>query len=147
MELATADYFNLATFRKNGNAVATPVWFAPQGNTFYVFSAGDAGKVKRIRASGRARVAACDVRGKLTGAWSDAQARLVNDPAEIEIAYRCLRRKYGFRMAALDFLAKLSGRYQRRQIIAVSVIAPSFTAANVVASATASSATTSATAP
>ena len=49
MQLATADYFNLATFRKNGNAVATPVWFAPHGDTFYVFSAGDAGKVKRIR--------------------------------------------------------------------------------------------------
>ena len=121
MQLAAADYFNLATFRKNGNAVATPVWFAPQGDTFYVFSAGDAGKVKRIRVSGRARVAACDVRGKLTGDWRDAQARLVNDPAEIETAYRCLRRKYGLRMAALDFFAKLSGRYQRRQIIAVSL--------------------------
>ena len=128
MQLAAADYFNLATFRKNGNAVATPVWFAPQGDTFYVFSAGDAGKVKRIRSSGRARVAACDVRGQLTGEWTDAQARLVNDPAEVETAYRSLRRKYGLRMAALDFLAKLSGRYQRRQMIAVNVTALGVTA-------------------
>jgi hypothetical protein len=44
VQLADANYFSLATFRKNGNAVATPVWFAPAGNTFYVFSAGDAGK-------------------------------------------------------------------------------------------------------
>ncbi len=137
MQLATADYFKLATFRKNGNAVETPVWFAPHGDTFYVFSAGDAGKVKRIRVSGRARVAACDVRGKLTGEWSDAHARLVNDGAEIETAYVALRRKYGLRMATLDFFAKLSGRYQRRQMIAVnlapSVVAPRVAAARVTA--------------
>jgi PPOX class probable F420-dependent enzyme len=137
VQLATADYFKLATFRKNGNAVETPVWFAPHGDTFYVFSAGDAGKVKRIRVSGRARVAACDVRGKLTGEWSDAHARLVNDGAEIETAYVALRRKYGLRMATLDFFAKLSGRYQRRQMIAVnlapSVVAPRAAAARVTA--------------
>ena len=40
MQLADADYFSLATFRRNGNAVPTPVWFAPAGDTFYVFSAG-----------------------------------------------------------------------------------------------------------
>ena len=39
MQLADADYFSLATFRRNGNAVPTPVWFAPAGDTFYVFSA------------------------------------------------------------------------------------------------------------
>ena len=39
MQLADADYFNLATFRRNGKPVATPVWFAPAGDTFYVFSA------------------------------------------------------------------------------------------------------------
>ena len=133
MQLAAADYFNLATFRKNGNAVATPVWFAPQGDTFYVFSAGDAGKVKRIRSSGRVRVAACDVRGQLTGEWTDAQARLVNDPAEVETAYRSLRRKYGLRMATLDFFAKLSGRYQRRQMIAVNVTVLGVTALGVTA--------------
>ena len=124
MQLDAADYFNLATFRKNGNAVPTPVWFAPAGATFYVFSAGDAGKVKRIRLTSKARVAACDVRGKLTGDWADAKARLVRDPAEIETAYSALRRKYGLRMAALDFLARLSGRYQRRQMIAVTLDAP-----------------------
>ena len=97
---------------------------APAGATFYVFSAGDAGKVKRIRLTSKARVAACDVRGKLTGDWADAKARLVSDPVEIETAYTALRRKYGLRMAALDFLARLSGRYQRRQMIAVTLDAP-----------------------
>jgi hypothetical protein len=124
VQLADAEYFNLATFRRNGNAVATPVWFARSGDNFYVFSAGDAGKVKRIRLTSRARVAACDIRGKLLGDWVDAKARLVSDPAEIEEAYRGLHRKYGLRMAIGDFFAKLTGRYQRRQFIAVTLAAP-----------------------
>ena len=124
MQLANAEYFNLATFRKNGNAVETPVWFAPVANTFYVFSAGDAGKVKRLRASSRARVAMCDIRGKLLGEWLDATARLVSDPDEIKRAYASLHRKYGLRMAIGDFFAKLTGRYQRRQFIAVDLTAP-----------------------
>jgi uncharacterized protein len=121
MQLADADYFSLATFRKNGNAVPTPVWFAPAGDTFYVFSAPDAGKVKRIRLTSRARVAACDVRGKLLGDWIDAKARLVSDKDEIRSAYASLHRKYRLQMLIGDFFAKLSGRFDRRQFIAVTL--------------------------
>jgi PPOX class probable F420-dependent enzyme len=121
MPLADAEYFSLATFRKNGNAVPTPVWFAPAGDTFYVFSAPDAGKVKRIRLTPRARVAACDVRGKLLGDWFEARARLVSDTDEIRTAYASLHRKYRVKMLIGDFFAKLSGRFDRRQFIAVTL--------------------------
>ena len=124
MALIDARYFNLATFRKSGKEVATPVWFAPADDTFYVFSAGDAGKVKRIRASSRARVAPCDGRGKVLGEWQDACARLVTEPAEVRTAYQALRKKYGLSMMVLDFFATLTGRYQRRQLIAVTLGAP-----------------------
>jgi PPOX class probable F420-dependent enzyme len=119
--LADARYFNLATFRRNGREVATPVWFASSDGIYYVFSAGDAGKVKRIRAGSRARVAPCDVRGRLLGDWCDATARLVTDPTEVQRAYRALRGKYGLSMALLDLLARLTGRYAKRQLIAVTV--------------------------
>jgi uncharacterized protein len=119
--LTDARYFNLATFRRDGREVATPVWFAAADGTYYVFSAGDAGKVKRIRAGSRARVAPCDVRGKLLGDWHDANARLVTEAAEVQRAYRALRGKYGLTMAGLDFLARLTGRYQKRQLIAVTL--------------------------
>jgi uncharacterized protein len=119
VSLADARYFNLVTFRRDGREVATPVWFASADGAYYVFSAGDAGKVKRIRAGSRARVAACDVRGKLLGDWHAASARLVGDPHEVQRAYRALRGKYGLSMALLDFFARLTGRYQKRQLIAV----------------------------
>lgn len=118
MTLDRANYLNLATFRRNGNEVRTPVWFAGDGDRYYLFSEGEAGKVKRIRANGRARVASCDLRGKVTGEWRDAVARLVDEPAEIERAYRALRRKYGWQMRLTDLASRLTGRYARRQIVA-----------------------------
>ena len=121
MQLVDARYFSLATFRKSGKEVATPVWFAAANDTFYVFSAGDAGKVKRLRASSRARVAPCDGRGKVLGEWQDATARLFSEPAETRTAYAALRKKYGVQMWVLDFFAQLAGRYHRRQLIAVTL--------------------------
>jgi PPOX class probable F420-dependent enzyme len=121
MKLADAEYFSLATFRKNGNAVPTPVWFAAAGDTFYVFSASNAGKVKRIRLTSRARIAVCDVRGKLLGEWIEARARLVSDAEEIRTAYASLHAKYRLKMLIGDFFAKLSGRFDRRQFIAVTL--------------------------
>jgi hypothetical protein len=60
---ATERYVSLATHRRNRIEVKTPVWIAEVARRYYVFSAGDAGKVKRIRATPRVRIAACDVRG------------------------------------------------------------------------------------
>jgi uncharacterized protein len=122
VRLEDARYFNLATFRKNGVAVETPVWFAPSGAAFYLFSAGDAGKVKRLRASNRARVAPCDGRGRVLGEWQAATARLVTDGSEVERAYVALRKRYGVLMWITDALAKLVGRYDRRQLIAVELV-------------------------
>jgi PPOX class probable F420-dependent enzyme len=53
---AAEKYVSLATYRRNGVEVKTPVWIARVGERYYVFSAGDAGKVKRIRATPRVRL-------------------------------------------------------------------------------------------
>ena len=117
--LDTARYLSLETFRKSGAGVATPVWFAPHRKALYVFSAGDAGKVKRLRNSPRARVAPCDVRGKILGDWVDAQAFLVDDPTEINAAHQALIERYGWQMRLLDCGAKIGGRYHKRAFIRI----------------------------
>ncbi|MCZ6712132.1 MAG: PPOX class F420-dependent oxidoreductase [Gammaproteobacteria bacterium] len=118
-----ARYFSLATFRKNGNVVATPVWFAQgaQSGTYFVFSAGDAGKVKRLRRSDQARVAACDGRGRLLGDWLPARAHLVDQDGIAE-ALAALRGKYGWLMWATDGLSRLSGRFDQRAYIHVTLV-------------------------
>lgn len=83
----------LTTFRKNGKAVPTPVWYGREGNHLYVFSLATAGKVKRIRNRPKAQVAACTGIGRITGPTMEAQARIL--PKEEErIARQALRRKY-----------------------------------------------------
>ncbi len=113
-------YVSLATFRRDGTAVATPVWFAAVGERLYVFTAGDAGKVKRLRNSPRARVAPCDARGRLEGAWCEAIARVVTDDQLIQRAWTALRAKYGWQLRLLDLGARLTGRIHRRAWIEVS---------------------------
>ena len=118
-ELARAPYVSLATFRKSGAEVATPVWAAPAGARFYVFSAGDAGKIKRLRNSDRARLAVCDVRGKLRSGWIDARAVLVSDTSEVARALAALHEKYGWQMWLADAGSKLTGRYHNRAYIRI----------------------------
>jgi uncharacterized protein len=112
-------YVSLATFRASGAEVATPVWFAAAAGRLWVFTAGDSGKVKRLRRSSRARIAPCDARGRVTGAWQDVTARLVDDPREIGAAHAALRAKYGWQARLLDLASRLSGRIDRRAWIAI----------------------------
>jgi PPOX class probable F420-dependent enzyme len=119
--LAGARYVSFATFKKNGDAVATPVWFAENAGRYYFFSAGDAGKVKRLRNSDRARVAACDIRGKVLGPWLPARARVITDSAAIAAGARALRAKYGFQSWIGDVLSTLSGRIGKRAWIEIAL--------------------------
>ena len=119
-DLATLDsesYINLATFRRNGEAVETPVWFAARDGKLYVFTESRAGKVKRLRANPRIRIAPCDVRGKLKGDWGEGKGRIVDEPAAVEAAYAVLRHKYGLQMRVIDFFSGLAGRISRRAIL------------------------------
>jgi PPOX class probable F420-dependent enzyme len=117
-------YACLATVRRNGVEVKTPVWFAAAGEKLYVFTAGDAGKVKRLRHSPRVRVASCDARGRVQGAWRDGIGRIVTDARVIERAHAALRAKYGWQMWLLDFFSRLTGRIRRRAWIEIEVSPP-----------------------
>ena len=118
-ETRSARYVSLATFRRSGKEVATPVWAAYQQGIYYVFSAGDAGKVKRLRNSSRARLAKCDVRGNLLGEWHEARAELLQESGQIEVALNALRAKYGLAMRLVDMGARLTGRFHKRAYIGV----------------------------
>ena len=114
-------YVALATFRRSGAEVRTPVWFAAMDGKLYVFSAGDSGKVKRLRHSSRARVATSDVRGNVRGEWWDAHARIVTEPRVIERAHAAMRVKYGWQARLGDLFSRLTGRLPRRAWIEVQI--------------------------
>ncbi len=104
-------YISLETYRRNGAGVRTPVWFAEADGVLYVYSLGDAGKVKRIRANPRVRVASCNARGKLKGEWLEAEARIV-DGREEKRGHELLNWKYRPWKTIGDFFSRLRGRHQ-----------------------------------
>ena len=107
-------YMSLATFRKTGAEIATPVWFAAAGGRLYVFTAEQSGKVKRLRNSPRARVAPSDARGRVRGAWLEANARVLTEPRAIESAQAAFQAKYGWQMRVTNLLSRLAGRINHR---------------------------------
>ncbi|HEX8184317.1 MAG TPA: PPOX class F420-dependent oxidoreductase [Blastocatellia bacterium] len=117
-QFTNQNYLNLESYRKNGTPVATPVWFAEGDGVFYVYSLANAGKVKRIRNNPRARIAPCDVRGKLKGAWVDAEARIA-DAATAKRGHELLNKKYGLLKRVGDVFSKI--RKRERAVITIRV--------------------------
>jgi PPOX class probable F420-dependent enzyme len=107
--LAGHKYVNLTSFRRTGEAVATPVWFAGEGDARYVVTDRASGKVKRIRRNPAVRLAPCTHLGRPLGPAVDALARVLS-PAEEAPAQAALSRKYGWLFSAFGLLWRLQSK-------------------------------------
>lgn len=116
-EFAGEKYLNLETFRKSGQGVKTPVWFAAEPSVkldsndakLYVYTIGVSAKVKRVRNSPRVNVAPCDMRGRLKGAWVPARAEILTG-TEAQHGMQLLNKKYAPWKQLLDFFAMFRKR-------------------------------------
>lgn len=88
-------YCLLVTYKRDGEPVATPVWFGLAGGKLYVRSDADAAKVKRIRNGSRARVGPCTARGKPLGPPAEGRARVLDEPSNVAAAEAALEANYG----------------------------------------------------
>ena len=91
--VAGKKHLSLASFRKNGQAVRTPLWFAEQDGKLYFMTRDDSWKYKRIRNNPRVLVAPCTMRGRIIGPDVEGRARVL-EPWEFPAARRALQRKY-----------------------------------------------------
>lgn len=113
----------LTTYRKTGQAVMTPVWFAESLGTIYVETHADAGKLKRIAHTRRVTLAPCRYNGKVTGALSAGNARILTKPEECAVAAGVLARKYGIMRSLHHFLRDTQCRLQRKAKVEEAYIA------------------------
>jgi PPOX class probable F420-dependent enzyme len=72
------------------------VWVVRHGDELRVWTAPEAGKVKRIRRSGKVQIAPCAFRGKPRGASVDAVATVLPQSAADQVL-DALMQKYGLR--------------------------------------------------
>ncbi len=94
-QIGRSKYVSLTTYRKDGTAVATPVWHARNGDELFIVSDANAWKVKRIRNNSHVVVTVCSLRGTIApgAASAEGTARLLND-ADTQAGRTLVARKY-----------------------------------------------------
>lgn len=101
-------YIKLETLKRNGEGVATPVWFTVDGRKISVVTRNQTGKVKRLRNNPNVRVAPCGMSGQLKGQWYNGNASMAN-PEELQNALSLRSKKYGFRVRLAGILSRTKG--------------------------------------
>jgi uncharacterized protein len=122
-DLANEQCIALTTFRRSGQAVTTPVWFALGLGTIYVETHGDAGKLKRLRHAPRVTLAPCTYSGKVTGSLSNGYARILTDPLEGTAASVALAKKYGVMRSLYHFVRNARRWLQGKKHVEIVYIA------------------------
>ncbi|HEX8098819.1 MAG TPA: PPOX class F420-dependent oxidoreductase [Actinomycetota bacterium] len=109
----------LTTHRRDGTAVATPMWVVVVDGNAYAASRAP-GKVKRIRRNPNVEIAPCTMRGTPLGPSEPGVARVVTDamPAAVR---RAFRRKFG----PLPALGRVAYRLRRKPLVLLEISARS----------------------
>ena len=94
-EFIKEKYLNLETYRIDGQAVQTPVWFVIHNDIIYVTTPSTTGKVKRLNHNKNIRIVPSDLKGKPKGNWIAATAYFANE-LESKQAIQLRKKKYGF---------------------------------------------------
>lgn len=94
-DLKNPKYIAFETYKKNGDAVNTPLWVFAENNALRAWTLADSWKVKRARNNPKVRVAESNAQGTPKSDWVDAIAKIIDSPAEEERARQQLAKKYG----------------------------------------------------
>ena len=119
---AVVPYSRLTTFKRDGSRASVPIWQAVGGDRIYMFTEAASWKVKRLRRDPRVELTTCDWRGNTDGGptWAGT-GRVVEDKAAVERAYDALEKKYGWQKWLTDVLSRISGRYNGRAIVEITL--------------------------
>jgi PPOX class probable F420-dependent enzyme len=119
MTLSAEKTISLATFRKSGDKIATPVWVVPvSGGRIGFWTSSTSGKAKRLRNNPAVEVTACNQRGvpKPGAPTVGGAAELVTSGAAFDEVTASVKAKYGFMVPVSKFFngigARLKGRDQ-----------------------------------
>ena len=111
-------YLNIETFRKNGQGVKTPVWFAQNGETLHIWTSIASGKVKRIRNNSNVRITPSTASGEALGEWVNAHATAHDSATKVKETEALFKKKYGVAFVILSNLNKWrGGKYASVEVV------------------------------
>ena len=114
-QIKSQKYISLETYRKNNQAVRTPVWFVIKNGLILIVTRDQTGKIKRLRNNQKVKIATCSIRGKTSMAMMPGTAQILTDKETAE-AIKLRDKKYGFFSKVAKFLTKGKGN-----LVAISV--------------------------
>ena len=91
--VARAKCLALTTFKRDGTAVATPIWFNVIDGKILVTTPASSWKVKRVTNNPKVTFATCTQRGKVTGPTFTGTARVLPQE-ELAPVLKAKRRRY-----------------------------------------------------
>jgi PPOX class probable F420-dependent enzyme len=102
--LSATRYVQLRTYRRDGSAVDTPIWFVVDGDVL-VFRTKQGPKTRRIAANPNVELWPCDYRGRHPTGLPTVRGRatIVDGPAA-EAGNAALRRRYGWQHNVVPLL-------------------------------------------
>ena len=111
-------YINLETYRRNGQAVRTTVWFVIDAGTIYIRTDMNSGKVKRIKNNPNIRITPSGARGQLKGKWIEGKIKMAGS-LELEHANQLLEQKYGIQGKIIRVFNKI--RNTRPTVLSIQI--------------------------
>lgn len=117
--LGAEKFVSLTTFKRNGEAVATPLWLVTDGGQLVFWTPADSWKVKRVRRDARVTMAACSRRGKVSAGEQAVAGRgeVVEDAGEVRRVEGLFRRKYGLGYRVVTGIERLIRRGDARRVL------------------------------
>ena len=115
MSFENLRYISLKTYRKNGRAVATPLWVVQDikeqdRRTFFAFTNETSGKVKRIRNKSKSEIALCSFKGEILSSWSATTVTLSSEENDLQQVVTLMYEKYSWQMFLVDIFARIGRR-------------------------------------
>jgi PPOX class probable F420-dependent enzyme len=117
--LAAERFVSLTTYKKDGAAVATPMWIGRDGDHLFVWTPVDSWKAKRVRNDPRVALVPCSRGGKVREAATSVGgvAEVITDPATVQRLAGVIRRKYGFEFVIVTFIERILARRNKPRLI------------------------------
>jgi len=111
-------YINLESYRRNGQAVRTTVWFVMDAGTIYIRTDMNSGKIKRIKNNPNIRITPSGARGQLKGKWIEGKIKMAGS-LELEHANQLLEQKYGIQGKIIRVFNKI--RNTRPTVLSIQI--------------------------
>ena len=113
------EFLSLETYRKNGQTIKSPMWFAQDNDALYLWTMADTSKVKRIRNNPHVNIAPCKRMGAVTGEWMTAHATIDDSPIVVAQVEAMLLKKIGLFFRIFRFIDAIRDRQHNSHRICI----------------------------